>query len=735
MLHPLLLRQLRRSGIEDPSDPPDPSAWAKLLEHVATAYRETDEERYLREQSISISSQEMLELNASLRASELHLSAFQAAVDNQALVAITDVAGTITEVNELFCLISGYSREELIGSNHRILNSGHHPRAFWVEMWKIIARGDMWRAEVCNKAKDEGLYWVDTTIGPLRDENGKINGYVTVRLDITHRKENEQALRRIGQVQDEMGQVAKVGGWEFEPAAGRVTWTRQMYEIFDAPQTYQPTLATSLSHFPEEARRIVAGHVQRAIDTGEAFDYTVPFTNSTGRSLWVRGMGKAERRADGTMRLYGALQDVTESHLAQETLVKALEEAQAATRAKSEFLANMSHEIRTPMTAILGYADFLREDGDMARAPVRRVEIIDTIRSAGEHLMSVINDILDFSKIEADRMMVEKLEAQLPHLLTEVENLVRPQAAEKGLALSLRLDTPLPERMLTDATRLRQILMNLAGNAVKFTEAGSITITAGAETCGDALRLVIDVEDTGCGLTPEQAERLFAVFTQADSTVTRKFGGTGLGLVISRRLARLMGGDVTLARTEPGRGSCFRVDLPLEPVAGCAIVASLDAMETEPTPKAVLAAVSLRGRILLVEDGPVNRRLIALHLKKAGADVDVAEHGRIALKMLDKAEAAGNAYDLLLTDMQMPEMDGYTLARTLRARGSTLAIVALTAHTMADDREKCLAAGCDHYATKPIERSTLLATCEYWMGKKSARAVPPMAERVGESRW
>ena len=664
-----------------------------------------------------------------LRASEVEarealatLAAYQTALEQQVIIAITDRSGTITEVNELFCRISGYSREELIGSNHRIVSSGHHPKAFWVEMWGTVAKGGAWRAEVCNRAKDGTLYWVDTTIGPLRDTAGNISGYIAIRIDITERKQVEQALRRVHQVQEEMGRVAKVGGWEFEPASGRSMWTGQMYEIFEVSRTYTPALATSLAHFPGEASSIVAAHVQRAIDTGEVFDYTVPFLTAKGRNLWVRGKGKAERSADGTVRLYGAFQDVTESCLKNVELVKARDAAEAASRAKSEFLANMSHEIRTPMTAILGYADLLREEGDTAKAPRRRLEIIDTIRGAGTHLLNVINDILDLSKLEADRMTVEKVETPLIHLLRDVESFVRPRAAGKGLALNLRLNTRLPDRVLTDPTRLLQILVNLAGNAAKFTEVGSVTITARAETRDDALRLVIDVEDTGCGLNPEQVERLFVAFTQADSTMTRKFGGTGLGLLISRRLARLMGGDVTLPRTEPGRGSCFRLDLPLEPIVGCAMVASLDVVETTPIPKAAVAAVSLRGRILLAEDSPVNQRLIALHLKNAGADVDIAKHGKIALELLDKAEAAGKPYDLLLTDMQMPEMDGYTLASTLRARGSRLAIVALTAHAMAEDREKCHAAGCDDYATKPIDKAKMLAVCAAWIGKEGGDA-------------
>jgi CheY-like chemotaxis protein len=236
-------------------------------------------------------------------------------------------------------------------------------------------------------------------------------------------------------------------------------------------------------------------------------------------------------------------------------------------------------------------------------------------------------------------------------------------------------------------------------------------------------RLLVDVIDTGSGLSSEQVERLFSPFSQADESVTRKHGGTGLGLTICRRLASLMGGSVTLVRSERGVGSCFRVDLPLVPVAGVRHVLSVSAVQPgDPAGAAVAAVTRLSGRILLAEDGADNQRLIAFHLRKAGAMVDVAENGLVALRMIQAAEADGNPYGLLLSDMQMPEMDGYTLARTLRLRGSRLAVVALTAHAMADDRIRCREAGCDDYATKPIDRATLLATCARWMGTRGGVA-------------
>ena len=382
----------------------------------------------------------------------------------------------------------------------------------------------------------------------------------------------------------------------------------------------------------------------------------------------------------------------------------------------------MSHEIRTPLTAILGYADLLREDAGGPMDASQRAETIETIRAAGTHLLTIINDILDLSKIEAEKMTVEAVETPLVRIVGDVTNLLLPRATGKGVSLMATVQTPVPEQILCDPTRLRQILMNLIGNATKFTEAGSVSISLAIATVNQSDHLVVGVEDTGPGMSREQAERLFAAFGQADSTTTRKYGGTGLGLTISRRLARLMGGDVRLRWSTPGKGSCFELTLPLILAGQPRMLTSLDSashQSTElPTPGAKLS-----GRILLAEDGLDNQRLIAFHLRRAGAMVDVAVNGKIALEMLEAQSVARTPYDLLVTDMQMPEMDGYTLARTLRERGSTIAIVALTAHAMAEDRDKCLSSGCDDYASKPIDRDQLIATCAAWIARTSnARA-------------
>jgi CheY-like chemotaxis protein len=394
---------------------------------------------------------------------------------------------------------------------------------------------------------------------------------------------------------------------------------------------------------------------------------------------------------------------------------KITERAEAANRAKSEFLANMSHEIRTPMTAILGFAELLREDDANSRALENRTRVIDTITNAGKYLMAVVDDILDLSKIEAGKMKVERIDTDLSRILQEVNSLLRPRAVSKGLVLKIQLRSPIPEKILSDPTRLRQILMNLIGNAIKFTEVGTVTVTALMEDHAGKCKLSIDIEDTRLGITTEVASNLFEAFSQADNTVTRKFGGTGLGLTICRRLAELMGGNVLLVRSELGQGSCFRVELPIVLVPGTTFLNSLEIVHSPLAMNATEPPVTLSGRILLAEDGPDNQRLIAFHLRKAGAIVDIAENGRVALEMLDAANASNVKYRMLLTDMQMPEMDGYVLTRTLRSRNEDLPIVALTAHAMAEDRKKCFDAGCDDYACKPIDKAALLNICHRWM--------------------
>ena len=538
------------------------------------------------------------------------------------------------------------------------------------------------------------------------------------------RGRSERAITAAMETLRHTGTIARVGAWELDVATNRLEWSDVVYQIHEVEPGTPMSMERAIGFYITESRDRISAAVRAGIEHGTPWDLELEICTAKGRDFSVRVQGEPVFQGGKVVGLRGVFQDVTDRVAAARQLRESMRAAEAASRAKSELLANMSHEIRTPLTAILGFADLLRDDGNLTAAPSSRLQAIDTICTAGQHLLTVINDILDLSKIEADRMAVELAETRVKSLLLEVVSLNRAILAGKCLDLRVRFETPIPDCVMSDPTRLRQILMNLVGNAVKFTERGNVTVSVRAESGGGGgesgdRRLVIDVLDTGPGLTAEQAGKLFLPFSQADTTVTRRYGGSGLGLTICRRLAKLMGGLVTLVRTEPGTGSCFRLDLPLVEVVGAKMAGSVDDSVGVSSGGGELPVLS--GRILFAEDGLENQRLVSFYLRRAGAEVETVSNGLVALRMIDEAAREGRTFDLLLTDMQMPEMDGYTLARTLRERASGLAIVALTAHAMQEDRQKCLEAGCDDYATKPIDKRTLLTTCGRWMGKVGGR--------------
>ena len=389
--------------------------------------------------------------------------------------------------------------------------------------------------------------------------------------------------------------------------------------------------------------------------------------------------------------------------------------AEDANHLKSSFLANMSHEIRTPLTAIIGFAGVI---ADPVYSERDRAAAAETIHRNGEHLLAVINDILDFSKIEAGKMTVEQVECRPWKAVRDVVEMMRLRASAKGIVLHAEPVLPLPSTISSDPTRLRQILANLVGNAIKFTESGSVRVRMSLDApSGSEPRLRVDVIDTGIGMTRDQRSRLFESFSQADESMVRRFGGTGLGLAISRRLALLLGGDITCT-SEPGIGSTFSLRLatgPLEGVQMC--VSPEDQLDFEERENARSEPVPiLAGRILLADDGVDNRRLIGFHLRKAGAEVVCAEDGRRAIHMAMQAKADGREFDAILMDIQMPHLDGYEAVRVLRNRGYAGPICALTANAMTGEREHCLAIGCTEYLSKPVDRARLLEMCARWAG-------------------
>ena len=397
--------------------------------------------------------------------------------------------------------------------------------------------------------------------------------------------------------------------------------------------------------------------------------------------------------------------------------------AEAANLAKSAFLANMSHEIRTPMTAILGYCDLL---GDPTTTQSERLKHLGVIRRNGGHLLTLINDILDLSKVEAGRLSMDIRRISLVTVVAEVASIMRTEALQRGLVLSVRYETSVPELIESDDSRLRQILINLVGNALKFTDRGEVKmlISYQPEWNGEG-GIAIKVADSGIGIEPSKLLKIFEPFTQADASTSRKYGGTGLGLAVSSRLAKLLGGELS-ALSVPGMGSIFTLQLPTGSLEGVAMIdnpqeatADGDAAGAAPVQDRPLAGL----RVLLAEDGIDNQRLINAFLTKAGAEVEIAGNGRIAV---EKAQAAGaESFDVILMDMQMPEMDGYDASHMLRGLGWTRPILALTAHAMSGDRKKCIDAGCDDYITKPISRERLIATVmQFGRGARAGASGP-----------
>jgi len=405
---------------------------------------------------------------------------------------------------------------------------------------------------------------------------------------------------------------------------------------------------------------------------------------------------------------------ITELEETRQTLKEAHAAAEAANQAKSVFLANMSHEIRTPMTAILGFSELLLSE-EISKGD--RTKAVQTIQRNGRYLLEVINDILDLSKIETGQIEIEQRKLNPVHLLFEVKALLNDRAQAKNNALQLEIRGEIPAVIQTDPTRLKQALINLAGNAIKFTEQGTIRLLLECDQQQE--RLKFHVIDTGIGIPDSQLQQIFLPFGQADSSTTRKNGGTGLGLAITKRIAEMLGGDVSV-RSESGKGSEFILRIATGSLADAPMLTSIDnASATRSTPLEYSVHSQINGRVLLVEDSPDNQRLIRFILNKAGADVSIAKNGEEGIKLALAAIQSNESFDLILMDIQMPVMDGYEATRSLREAGYHGQIVALTALALQGDSEKCLAAGCDGYLSKPIDRHVFIPEVAARIGQES----------------
>jgi len=507
-----------------------------------------------------------------------------------------------------------------------------------------------------------------------------------------------------------MSQLARIGSWRLDLKNEKVYWSEMTREIHEVDSDYEPDLATAITFYKEgESRDRIQALVQSALDTGAQWNEKLKIVTAKGKEIWVSAMGRPEFYEGECIAIFGTFQDIDEQVQVNLQLRLAKEQAEAGTRARSEFLANMSHEIRTPMNGVVGMLQTL-ESGDLDSQQRRQIEVA---KSSADALLGILNDILDFSKVEAGKLSLESLDFDAPALFKDTVAVMEPLAATKNLKLTLDAGELASHWLRGDAGRIRQILSNLVGNAIKFTDSGyvSVRLRIISEGEGEGYRLSCAVEDTGIGVDEGAKEKLFEAFEQADSSTTRHFGGTGLGLAIVKQLSRLMNGDV-FVDSRLGGGSVFRFELRLDGAQQCHV--PLAVSDEEPTK----SASDLK--VLLVEDNQVNQLVAQQLLKLNGLESEVVENGQEAIDLLKKS--ASDEYAMIFMDCQMPVMDGYEATQKIRQGLAGEAhrdarIIAMTANAMHGDRERCLDAGMNEYLSKPLNMDVLVQLLKDELGE------------------
>ncbi len=636
-------------------------------------------------------------------------------------VIISDKESRIEYVNPAFETITGYTAHEVIRKKTSILNSGYHDSAFYKDMWKTLLSGRIWHNEIQNKKKDGELFWESTTIIPVTDSDREISHYVAIKEDMTEKINLLKSYEESNAIFEEIFTNMPVGIVLISSDKHILQLNKEAERI--------------LGYKPGEGEKFLQGRIcHNNYCTINEKDCPIYDLKHKKVVLQERNALKKDGsivnilksvipiKLNGEEVLLEAFMDITAVKEAEKAILEAKNAAESANRAKSEFLANMSHEIRTPMNAIIGFSDILL--AAETRPDTR--EHLAMISQSAYALLDLINEILDFSKIEAGKIEIQSAPFSFRNLLYQLSSMFFIKTQEKNLVIEVIIEDETPEYAVGDELRLRQVLVNLIGNAIKFTTEGTITIKAGYKMP----YFVIEIQDTGIGIPKDRIQSIFNAFEQADNSTEREYGGTGLGLSISLSLIRLMGGNISVQSNE-GQGALFMLKIPMKIpeteiiqkylmeedtlekqdfFQNISIINSHDlnqipAHQINSMPSNYPGLKALPPlKCLVVEDNPANIALVQVNLKRMNIESDAAENGKIALDMMSRVH-----YDFVILDMHMPVMNGLETIEAMRSTGTLfkIPVIALTADAIKGHGKKYLKAGCDAYIAKPFKRDAL----------------------------
>ena len=603
-------------------------------------------------------------------------------------VIITDVEGKVEWINKGFERITGYTLEESLGRKPKDLLAGEKTDAeISRKMGQAIARREGFHVEIINYHKSGREYWIDIQCSPLFDDNGDMQGFMAIETDITKEKEVALKLERQRQMLEQMSELGRIGAWEVDLLKGEVYWSAMTKEIHEVPEDYQPLLDTAINFYKEGySRTRIQELVSACIETGKPFHAELQMVSAKQREIWIATRGRSEFVDGVCIGIFGSFQEITEKKRTEALLIKAKESAQAGEKIKGEFLASMSHEIRTPINGVIGMLNLL-DRTELDQSQKRQVNLAN---QSAQSLLTVINDILDFSKIEAGKIEIETIDFDLYEHMASFAQSIAIKAFEKKLEFVIDLHGLDTQWVKGDPNRLRQVLNNLASNAIKFTAEGEILVKFQSQRREGLVLLTVDVVDTGIGISEQKIKNLFSPFSQADSSTTREYGGTGLGLAISRQLCNLMNGDVSI-QSQEGKGSHF------------SFTVTFSECEKSNTPLPSLDLNNLT--ILIVDDNQTNRHSLRHLFHHWGANVLEAADGIDAIHTLSTHLTGDRMIDLVLIDQTMPVLDGLTLAKQIQSKPafSSIPLVLMSSLTTLRSTEELKGLGFIAQLNKPLD--------------------------------